>query len=250
MKNKSLGILILSLLGYFLIVLSIFFLYQGINSTREEVTETKKELEKAKKKIEKLSNELVEKKASPTKALSTVFPKSDQFAAMLGNNVPLIEITDLDLSNNNRKSKKSGKLLTYQFRFYIFNVGKNSLKDVIVSVKDIYNDPRKIEMKSRTIGNVEDESVAVNNLEIGTFENFNINTLNLKSRRLVYASTMTTAYGEDGYIFNVIVEWKCGFYQFQVKINKVNGKLNYFYEYFDINGKSIDFDKLKNGILK
>jgi hypothetical protein len=250
MKNKSLGILILTLLGYFLILLSIFFLYQGISSTRDEVAETKKELEKAKKKIESLNNQIVQKKNLPIKATSGVFPKSDEFAAMLGKNIPLIEITDLDLSNKKRKSKKSGKLLTYQFRFYLFNVGKNSLKDVIVSVKDIYNDPRKIEMKSRTIGNVEDESVATNDLEIGTFENFNINTLNLKSRRLVYASTMTTEYGADGYIFNVIVEWKCGFYQIQVKINKVNGKLNYVYEYFDINGKPIDFDKLKNGIVK
>lgn len=195
MKNKSLGILILTLLGYFLILLSIFFLYQGISSTRDEVAETKKELEKAKKKIESLNNQIVQKKNLPIKATSVVFPKSDEFAAMLGKNIPLIEITDLDLSNKKRKSKKSGKLLTYQFRFYLFNVGKNSLKDVIVSVKDIYNDPRKIEMKSRTIGNVEDESVATNDLEIGTFENFNINTLNLKSRRLVYASTMTTEYG-------------------------------------------------------
>jgi predicted tellurium resistance membrane protein TerC len=125
MKNKSFGILILSLLGYFLIVLSIFFLYQGINTTREEVKETKKELDIAKKKIEKLSNQLVEKNSLSRKVHSVIFTNSDEFNTMLGKNIPLIEITDLDLSNKNRISKKSGKLLTYQFRFYIFNIGKN-----------------------------------------------------------------------------------------------------------------------------
>ena len=44
-------------------------------------------------------------------------------------------------------------------------------------------------------------------------ENFNINTLNLKSRRLVYATTMSKSYGSEDYTFNVIVEWKSGFYQ-------------------------------------
>ena len=106
MKNKSIGILILSLLGYFLILLSIFFLYQGINSTQEEIQVTKNELDKAKKKIEKLSNQLVEKNSLNKKADSTVFRNSDGFNAMLGKNIPLIEITDLDLLHKRRWPKR------------------------------------------------------------------------------------------------------------------------------------------------
>ena len=102
MKNKSIGILILSLLGYFLILLSIFFLYQGINSTREEIQVTKKELDKAKQKIEKLSNQLIEKNSLNKNADSTVFRNSDGFNTMLGKNIPLIEITDLDLLHKNK----------------------------------------------------------------------------------------------------------------------------------------------------
>jgi len=56
MKNRSLGILILTLLGYFLIALSIFFLYHGNNTTREEIKETKKKLDNAKIRKAKLSN--------------------------------------------------------------------------------------------------------------------------------------------------------------------------------------------------
>ena len=85
---------------------------------------------------------------------------------------------------------------------------------------------------------------------IGTFENFNINTLNLKSRRLVYATTMSKSFGFEEYIFNVIVEWKCGFYQIKIKIQELEGNLKYEYEYYDINGEPIDFKKLESSILK
>jgi hypothetical protein len=249
MKNKSIGILILSLLGYFLILLSIFFLYQGINSTREDIQVTKNELDKAKKKIEKLSNQLVEKNSLNKKADSTVFRNSDGFNTMLGKNIPLIEITDLDLLHKNRRNNKEESHV-YKFRFYLFNVGNNSLNDVIVSIKDIYNDPKKIKIKSKTIGNLKDNSIDVNDQQIGTFENFNINTLNLKSRRLVYATTMSKSFGFEEYIFNVIVEWKCGFYQIKIKIQELEGNLKYEYEYYDINGEPIDFKKLESSILK
>jgi len=168
---------------------------------------------------------------------------------MLGKNIPLIEITDLDLLHKNRSNSKEESHV-YKFRFYIFNVGKNSLKDVIVSIKDIYNDPKKIKIKSKTIGNLKDSSIDVNDQQIGTYENFNINTLNLKSRRLVYATTMSTSFGFEEYTFNVIVEWKCGFYQIKVKIQELEGNLKYYYEYYDINGEPIDFKKLERSILK
>jgi hypothetical protein len=250
MKKKSLGILILTLLGYFLIMLSIFFLYQGNNSTREEVKETKKELDIAKKKIEKLSNQLAEKNNLIRKENITVFPNSDEFNTMLGENIPLIEITDFDLSNKNRRNNKKREFHVYKFRVYIFNIGKNSLKDVIVSIKDIYNDPKTIKIKSNTIGDLKNGSIDVKNQQIGTYENFNINTLNLKSRRLVYASTMSKSYGFAEYTFNVIVEWKYGFYQIKVNIQELEGYLKYNYEYYDINDKPIDFKKLESSILK
>jgi len=250
MKNKSFGALLLSLLGYFLIVLSIFFLYQGINSTREEVKQTKKELDIAKKKIEKLSNQLQHKNSKKSEMLSPVFPNSNEFNSMLGKNIPLIEITDLDLSNRYRRNKKGAEFHEYQFRFYAFNVGINSLKDVIVSVRDIYNDPKKIKIKSKTIGNLKNGSIDIESQQIGTYENFNVNTLNLKSRRLVYVTTMSKSYDVEEYTFDVIVEWKCGFYQVKVKIQESEGKLKYHYEYYDIDGKLIDFDKLQNSILK
>lgn len=249
MKNKSFGILILLLLGCFLILLSIFFLYQGINSNREEIQVTRNELNKAKKKIEKLSNLVAAKNSLRRKKDSVISRNSDEFETMLGKNIPLIEITDLDLLHKNKR-KDSDESHVYKFRFYIFNVGKSSLKDVIVSIKDIYNDPKKIEIKSNTIGNLKNSSIDVNDQQIGTYENFNIYTLNLKSRRLVYATTMSKSYGFEEYTFNVIVEWKCGFYQIKVKIQELDGNLKYDYEYYDINGEPIDFKKLKSSILK
>jgi hypothetical protein len=249
MKNKSFWILILSLLGCFLILLSIFFLYQGINSNREEIQVTKNELNKAKKKIEKLSNLVAEKNGLSRKKDSVIFRNSDEFETMLGKNIPLIEITDLDLLHKNKRSNRDESHV-YKFRFYIFNVGKNSLKDVIVSIKDIYNDPKKIKIKSKTIGNLKNSSIDVNDQQIGTYENFNIYTLNLKSRRLVYATTMSKSYGFEEYTFNVIVEWKSGFYQIKVNIQELDGNLKYDYEYYDINGEPIDFKKLKSSILK
>jgi hypothetical protein len=224
-------------------------LYQGINSNREEIQVTRNELNKAKKKIEKLSNLVEVKNSLRRKKDSVISRNSDEFETMLGKNIPLIEITDLDLLHKNKR-KDSDESHVYKFRFYIFNVGKSSLKDVIVSIKDIYNDPKKIEIKSNTIGNLKNSSIDVNDQQIGTYENFNIYTLNLKSRRLVYATTMSKSYGFEEYTFNVIVEWKCGFYQIKVKIQELDGNLKYDYEYYDINGEPIDFKKLKSSILK
>jgi hypothetical protein len=61
---------------------------------------------------------------------------------------------------------------------------------------------------------------------------------------------MSKSYGFEEYTFNVIVEWKCGFYQIKVKIEELEGNLKYEYEYFDINGEPIDFKKLETSILK
>ena len=86
--------------------------------------------------------------------------------------------------------------------------------------------------------------------EIGTYENFEINTLNLKSRRLIYATTLPSSFGVAEYSFHIIVEWKGGFYQQEVKIEEYDGKLKYINTYYDVSGKELDFSTLEKSIIK
>ena len=44
--------------------------------------------------------------------------------------------------------------------------------------------------------------------------------------------------------------WKGGFYQMEIRIEEFDGKLKYHYQYFDVNGNPINFDKLEQGIKK
>lgn len=238
--------ILLALLGCFLIILSVVYYYKG-NVIGEKASETEIELTKAKKEIEKL-NSLLKGKEADFNGI-TVSGSDYTFQNMLGNNLPLIEITDLNLSEEN--GKKSDKPnYVHQLRFYVFNVGKNSLKDVIISIKDIYNDPKDIKKRSRTIGQHDEEGIDTDKQGIGTYENFEINTLNLKSRRLVYASTLPDSFGVAEYTFNIVVEWKGGFYQMEIRIEEFDGKLKYFYQYFDVKGNPINFEKLEQGIKK
>ena len=146
--------LLLAFFGCLLIVLSIFFLYQSNSSAQSEIIETKKQLEEANKKIEKLSL-LPSDKGIALKDVASNGNKASSFSSMIGHNIPLIEITDMNLSDEETLKGKGAKY-THQLRFYIFNIGNNSLKDVIVSIKDIYNDPKDISRKSRTIGHHDD----------------------------------------------------------------------------------------------
>ena len=41
-----------------------------------------------------------------------------------------------------------------------------------------------------------------------------------------------------------------GFYQMEIRIEEFDGKLKYHYQYFDVNGNPINFDKLEQGIKK
>ena len=88
------------------------------------------------------------------------------------------------------------------------------------------------------IGNSDDPTI--DNSEIGTYENFEINTLPLMTRRLAYSSTLPNSFGVGDYEYHLIVEWNQGFYQMHVIIEEIEGKLKYSYEYFDVNGKPID----------
>jgi hypothetical protein len=252
MKNKTLMItLLLALLGSFLIVLSIFYLYQNGKSNDEQILQTKRELEAANEKLENLKNELDFKNAIEKDTINQIINSAQsniKSNSLMGQNIPLVEITDLDISDDDRKNKKDNYV--HQLRFYIYNIGKNSLKDVIVSIKDIYNDPKDIKKRSRVIGHHDGSGADVKSQEIGTYENFEINTLNLKSRRLIYASTLPNSFGVAQYTFHVIVEWKGGFYQMQVTIDEFEGNLKYKYEYYDVKGKLLDFETLERSISK
>jgi hypothetical protein len=46
----------------------------------------------------------------------------------------------------------------------------------------------------------------------------------------------------------LVVEWSQGFYQMFIKIEEIEGKLKYTYEFFDVNGKTIDFNNLEKSI--
>ncbi len=242
--------ILLALLGCFFIVLSIVYFYKGNNLIKGKSSEAEIELAKAKKEIEKLNSLLNNGKDTLKNGAVLSSNSVSSYQTMLGNNLPLIEITDLDLSDESNSKKSDKNTYIHQLRFYVFNIGKNSLKDVIISIKDIYNDPKDIKKRSRTIGHHDDEGIDSDKQGIGTYENFEINTLNLKSRRLVYASTLPSSFGVAEYTFNVVVEWKGGFYQMEIRIEEFDGKLKYHYQYFDVNGNPINFENLENGIKK
>jgi hypothetical protein len=253
MKYSLMEILLLALLGCFFIRLLFYFLSERSRKASEKATEKTVALAKATKEIELLNKQL-DDKLNQSEKENKSYKTINSFETMLGNNLPIIEITDLDLSDENisdETNENSNKpSFIHQLRFYVFNVGKSSLKEVYISIKDIYNDPKDIKKRSRTIGQHDDESIDFKNYGIGTFENFEIGTLNLKSRRLVYASTLPNSFGVAEYSFSVVVEWKGGFYQMDVRIEEFDGKLKYFYQYFDIGENPINFELLESNIKK
>ena len=244
MKKSSLMItIILAILGCLLIGLSVYFFLNGNENIK--ANKTKSELEEARRKLELLNYELEQKKVLENNA-EKKNGKDEHFKLMFGKNIPVVEITDIDLAKDESGDKEVQKTYRHQIRFYLFNVGKSSLKDVIFSIKDIYNDPKEIKKKSHVIGHNDDNHSK--GREIGTYENFEIGTLTLKSRRLIYATTMRPSSGVSDYTFDVIVEWKGGFYQMHVRIDEVDGKLKYSYDYFDIDGKTLDLPTLEKAI--
>lgn len=246
MKKSSLMItIILAILGCLLIGLSVYFFLNGKETIK--TNKTKSELEEATRKLELLNYELEQKKTLENNA-ERKNAKESPFNLMFGKNIPVVEITDIDLAKEDQSDKDGSKNYRHQIRFYLFNVGKSSLKDVIFSIKDIYNDPKEIKKKSHVIGQNDSDEKHSKGKEIGTYENFELGTLTLKSRRLIYATTMRPSSGVSDYTFDVIVEWKGGFYQMHVRIDETGGKLKYTYDYFDIDGKSLDLLTLEKAI--
>lgn len=252
MKGKKLMMTaVLAFFGFILLALSVYLLYKNSSTTLSD--NKQKELDEAIKQIEVLHAEIVEKdKIAEEAELKIKSLKSDAFGQSAGQNLPIVEIVDNDLSDGSSHEeggKKVHKLMYHhQIRFYLLNIGKNSLKDVIFSVKDDYNRTKEKKKTSKAPANVDYMGKKVNNDEMGTYENIEVNTLNLKSKKLIYTSNLPGSFGAGDYEYHVIVEWSQGFYQMKIKIEEVNGKLSYKYKFFDVDGNPIDFKSFETKI--
>jgi hypothetical protein len=249
-KNPSMTALILAFIGFALITGALFSLYRSSNEaiSIEEKSET--EIDIANKKIDVLSDEIQETKEQFVDADYKDESKPEVMTQISGQNIPIIEIKDIDLGESSDltddEPRKKGQRITYihQLKFSLVNVGKFSLKDVIFSVKDIYNDPKEGKGKKKAkeysyMGRTFD------NEDVGAYNNIEVNTLNLKSKKLVYVSNLPTSFGVGDYYFDIIVEWNNGFYQMHVDIEELNGKLKYRYQFYDVEGKPIDFRNIE-----
>lgn len=244
--------LLLAFIGCVLIGLSLFFLYQGSFYANEKSTKAKKDLEEANKKIAYLNQELKEKTKGIIETENKLKKfKSESFGQVAGQNLPILEITNVDLGEGptiEGKNKKVHRLMySHQIRFFLLNVGKSSLKDVIFSIKDVYNGKDK-HKKNKPKGNYDYMGQSINDDEIGSYENIEVSTLNLKSKKMIYTSNLPSSFGVGDYSYHVIVEWNNGFYQMEVNIEEIDGKLKFKYQFFDVNGKEIDFKSLENSI--
>jgi len=242
---------VLAFFGFILLALSVYLVYKNSNNSLS--AEKQKQLEDAIKEIEVLHAEILEKDRLVDQVEHKIkILESEASTLTAGQNLPIIEIIDNDLSegaSSEEDGKKIHKLMYYhQLRFSILNAGKSSLKDVIFSIKDDYNSGKEKKKKSKAIPSIDYLGKKVNSEEIGTYQNFEINTLNLKSKKLIYTSNLPGSFGSGNYEYHIIIEWSQGFYQMLLKIEELDGKLKYNYEFFDVNGRTIDFNNLEKNI--
>jgi hypothetical protein len=242
---------LLAIFGFVLLALSVYLLTK--NSSNNTSADKQKQLDEAIKQIEVLHAEILEKdKIVSENELKLKSLKSETMSHTMGQNMPIIEIVDNDLSEGNASeegNKKVHKLMYHhQIRFFLLNAGKNSLKDVIFSVKDDYNRNKDKKKKASATANVDYTGKKVDSEELGVYENIEVNTLNLKSKKLIYTSNLPGSFGVGDYEYHLIVEWSQGFYQMLVKIEEIEGKLKYNYEFFDVDGKPIDFKSMETSI--
>ena len=242
--------LVLALFGCALIIGSVFSLYKSSNNNVDSFDLTKTEIDIANKKIDVLSNEIKEtKELYQTADVSLEDGKPELFNTITGENIPILEITDTDLdegSDDIITDRKNGKRIVYnhQIKFSLVNVGKYSLKEVLFSVKDIYNQmnekPAKKKRKEYNyMGKIFD------NEDVGAYNTIEVNTLNLKTKRLIYVSNLPNSFGVGDYYYDLVIEWNNGLYQMHIDIEELNGKLKYRYQFYDVDGKTIDFQKIK-----
>ena len=252
MKKKSgMLILILALLGCVLIGFSIYFLYEGSYTADENTEEAAKELEGISKKVENLSQELrlitISNGEEKNKSIGA-------FSKLSSQNIPVVEITSIDLGEDigvEGNDKKANRLTySHEVRFFILNTGKSALKEVIFSIKDIYNEPKWRKKNKKARVEYDCFKQVINSAEFGSYNNIEANTLNLKSKKIIYSSNLPKSFGDGEYFFDVILEWEKGSYQIKVAIVETNGKLNFKYEFYDANGVLVDLKKLTNVIAK
>lgn len=255
MKGKKLMITaVVALLGFVLLAFAVYLFNKNTSSSIS--ANKQRELDEAIKQIEVLNAEIIQKDKMVEESEQKIKSlKSDSFSQSTGQNLPIVEIVDNDLSDGNASNeggKKVHKLMYHhQIRFYLLNIGKNSLKDVIFSVKDDYADNENKDKKKKTKASptkVEYMSKKVDNDELGSYQNIEVNTLNLKSKKLIYTSNLPASFGVADYEYHLVVEWSQGFYQMKVKIEELNGKLSYSYEFFDVDGSPIDFKSMESRI--
>lgn len=250
-KNSTMITLILALVvGCALIIGSVYSLYrEKSNSSVDESEANKTEVAVANQKVAILENEIDESKEKFEAAETKISKlKSESYIEIIDQNLPIVEISDSDIGEKieiNDDNKKVHKLMyNHQIKFNLVNVGKYSLKEVIFSVKDIYNENQDKKSKKKSnqynyMGQTFDSE------DVGAYNNIEINTLNLKTKKLVYVSNLPSSFGVGDYYYDVIVEWSKGFYQMHVDIEELNGKLKYRYKFYDINGKELDLKSLE-----
>jgi hypothetical protein len=241
----------LAFFGFVLLALSVYLLYKNENSA---VPASKlKELDEAIKQIEVLHAEIVERDKVVEVAEQNIRKlKSAPIGLTTGQNLPIIEIVNNDLSEDtamDEGDKKVHRLMYHhQIRFSLLNAGKSSLKDVIFSIKDDYNSNKEKNKKSKAKVSVDYLGKKVDNEEIGAYQNIEVNVLNLKSKKLLYTSNLPGSFGIGKYQYHIIVEWSQGFYQMFLKIEELDGKLKYHYSFYDVHGHAIDFSNLEKSI--
>jgi hypothetical protein len=252
MKKKSLMLtLILAFLGCVLMGLSIYFFFEGSFNANEKIEKAEKELESANKKIENLSQELNARTRNFIEAEKKIKNFTlEPFGQSNVLNIPVLEITNVDLGEGvtlEGNKKKVHKLMySHQIRFFILNMGKSSLHDVIFSIKDVYNEPKEKRKTKKTKEEFDFLGRSIENGEIGLYDNIEVNTLNLKSKKMIFSSNLPSSFGFGNYCYDVIVEWRDGSYQMLVDIEEIDGKLKFKYEFYNVKGEPIDLKKLTN----
>lgn len=250
-KNSSMITLILALFGCALIMGSVFSLYRSSNAVESNfINDT--QLDIANKKIDVLTDEIQETKEQIVEnEFSPVDVKQEGAHALTNQNIPIVEIKDVDLGEASELAEpiKKGQRVMYnhQIKISIMNVGKYSLKDVIFSIKDIYNESTD-KKKKKSSSEYSYMGRTFDNEDLGAYNNIEVNTLNLKTKKLIYVSNLPSSFGVGDYYFDIIVEWNNGFYQMHVDIEELNGKLKYRYQFYDVDGQPIDFKKIQENI--
>lgn len=243
---------VLAFFGFVLLAFSVYLLYK--NTSTSISANKQKELDEAIRQIEVLNAEIVQRDKIVEETEQKIKTLKSESMSVMGQNMPIIEIVDNDLSEGEGNTKEQGSkkvhklMYHHQIRFFLLNAGKNSLKDVIFSVKDDYNRNKDKKKKVTATANVDYTGKKVDNDELGVYENIEVNTLNLKSKKLIYTSNLPGSFGVGDYEYHLIVEWSQGFYQMLVKIDELNGKLKYNYEFFDVDGKPIDFKSMETSM--